>query len=138
MKPEGGNMAGFFWTLAKLLLGLGVLILILRLAHPGQSGVMTLRRAVLRGVRVLGYDPAKGPETVRKDRLLVSRMIKALGAVERRIDLVSAWLVPGEILTGYFTSQAQTGGKIRALTNSQEATDVLPVKWLLQGGSDGA
>lgn len=131
MTPEGGNVAGFFRRLAKLLLGFGVLILILPLAHPGQSGVMTLRRAVLRGVQVLSDDPAKGPENVPRHRLLVSRMIKKPGTAERRIDLVSACFVPGEILTDYFTSQARAGGKIRALTNSHEVTDVLPVKWLL-------
>ncbi|HGG05863.1 MAG TPA: phospholipase D family protein, partial [Aliiroseovarius sp.] len=78
-------------------------------------------------VRVLSDDPAKGLETVPDDRLLVSRTIKVLGAVENRIDLVSAYFVPGEILTQYFTSQARAGVRIRTLTNSQEATDVLPV-----------
>ncbi|HHL21848.1 MAG TPA: phospholipase D family protein, partial [Aliiroseovarius sp.] len=78
-------------------------------------------------VRVLSDDPAKGLEPVPDDRLLVSRMIKVLGAVENRIDLVSAYFVPGEILTQYFASQARAGVRIRTLTNSQEATDVLPV-----------
>lgn len=78
-------------------------------------------------VRVLSDDPAKGLETVPDDRLLVSRMIKALGKVESEIALVSAYFVPGDILTDYFSRQARAGVRVRILTNAQEATDVLPV-----------
>ena len=43
------------------------------------------------------------------------------------IDLLSAYFIPGDAGTDILTAAAQSGVRVRTLTNSLEATDVLPV-----------
>ncbi len=79
------------------------------------------------GVQVVSDDPAKGLGVVEEDQLMVNRLARILGQVETSLDLVSAYFIPGEKFTGYLSDLAARGVRIRTLTNSQEATDVLPV-----------
>ncbi|MFX0543498.1 hypothetical protein ACEWPM_017595 [Roseovarius sp. S4756] len=46
---------------------------------------------------------------------------------EKRLDLVSAYFVPGKAGTEYFASLAETGKDVRILTNALNATDVVMV-----------
>ena len=47
-------------------------------------------------VQVVADDPVKGQGIARTDQLMVSRLGQILGEVKERLDLVSAYFVPGE------------------------------------------
>ncbi len=78
-------------------------------------------------VQMVSDDPAKGLAPVPDAQLMAHRLGEILGKVEVSLDLVSAYFIPGDILTGYLSRLAGAGVSVRILTNSQEATDVLPV-----------
>lgn len=60
-------------------------------------------------------------------RARVTRLLEAVGKVEWRLDGVSAYFVPGIEGVKAFTGLEERGVEVRILTNSLEATDVLPV-----------
>ena len=72
-------------------------------------------------------DPGKGKGAVPREDLLASRLMKAVGKSEHSLDGVSAYFVPGAQGVQAFTSLAERRVRVRFLTNSLEATDVLPV-----------
>jgi putative cardiolipin synthase len=72
-------------------------------------------------------DPAKGLGAARSDQLLVSELGAILGQPERSLDVISAYFVPARAGTAFLTRLARSGVRVRILTNSMEATDVLPV-----------
>lgn len=72
-------------------------------------------------------DPAKGQGEVPQDELLSNRMAEAVGEIQRRFDGVSAYFVPGAEGVKTFAELEARGVEVRLLTNSLEATDVLPV-----------
>ncbi|PVA10676.1 phospholipase [Pelagivirga sediminicola] len=71
--------------------------------------------------------PAKGQGLVRKKDLLVTRLKDAVGTINERFDGVSPYFVPGGIGMRNFIALEQGGVQVRMLTNSLEATDVVPV-----------
>lgn len=72
-------------------------------------------------------DPAKGKGAVAREDLLTGQLTRAVGAIESRFDGVTPYFVPGKAgVEAFATLQAQ-GVTVRMLTNSLEATDVLPV-----------
>ncbi|MFV0385368.1 phospholipase D-like domain-containing protein [Paracoccus sp. (in: a-proteobacteria)] len=75
-------------------------------------------------VRVVADDPAKGMGGATRDQLMITRLGKILGGVDARLDLVSAYFVPGQAGTRFFTGLARQGKEVRILTNSWQATDV--------------
>ena len=91
---------------------------------------------------LISDDPAKGQGTIPREDLLSGLMAKAVGKIEQRFDGVSAYFVPGVEGVKTFTALKERGVLVRILTNSLEATDVLPVhagyakrrKRLLEGG----
>ncbi|MFD0859087.1 phospholipase D family protein [Roseovarius aquimarinus] len=72
-------------------------------------------------------DPAKGMGRAPREDLLASRLMRAVGEVETRFDGVSPYFVPGRAGTEAFAALERVGTQTRMLTNSLEATDVLPV-----------
>jgi putative cardiolipin synthase len=76
------------------------------------------------GVTLVVDDPVKGTGTARRDQLLVTRLGAILGGVTRRLDLVSAYFVPGRSGTEWLTGLATAGVEVRILTNALAATDV--------------
>lgn len=72
-------------------------------------------------------DPAKGLGDVPKERLMIVQLAKIAGAAEKSIDLISAYFVPGNRGVEVLANAVADGVKVRTLTNSLEATDVLPV-----------
>ncbi len=92
--------------------------------------------------RLVSDDPAKAQGKAAPESLVLSQLRDILGEPKRELDLVSPYFVPGEVGTQYFTQLAANGVTVRVLTNSLEATDVLPVhagyarrrKALLEGG----
>lgn len=93
-------------------------------------------------VTLMSDDPAKGLGKVRNRDLLYAQLMRLMAAPGRSVDIVSAYFVPGRRLTERLARLAREGRRVRVLTNSQEATDVLVVhsayvKYrpaLLQGG----
>ena len=58
---------------------------------------------------------------------LLPRLLDAMGKPERELDLVSPYFVPDEKTMAKLTNLAQRGVRVRVLTNSLAATDVVPV-----------
>lgn len=72
-------------------------------------------------------DPVKGLGAVPREDLLTGQLSRAVGAIERRIDGVTPYFVPGAAGVEAFATLEARGIEVRMLTNSLEATDVLPV-----------
>ncbi|MCT8159819.1 phospholipase D family protein [Pseudoruegeria sp. SHC-113] len=77
--------------------------------------------------RLVSDDPVKGLGPAAPDQLMITRLFSILGRPTESVDLVSAYFVPGEGFTDLLAGFAQDGIRVRTLTNSQAATDVLPV-----------
>lgn len=72
-------------------------------------------------------DPVKGLGPVDESQLMISRLRPILGEINSSFDLVSAYFIPGEQFTSLLTGLAENNVRIRTVTNSQEATDVVSV-----------
>jgi putative cardiolipin synthase len=73
-------------------------------------------------------DPAKTLDTSgRRDVLLLSDLLPAIGPPRTSFDLVSPYFVPAEAGTAALVQAAHRGVNVRVLTNSLAATDVAPV-----------
>jgi putative cardiolipin synthase len=95
-------------------------------------------------VRVYADNPAKGLRRAKGEELLIQDLAASENPPQRSIDVVSAYFVPGHAGEQYFSKAVSRGLKVRIVTNSQTATDVLPVhagyikyrKRLLENGVD--
>ena len=77
---------------------------------------------------VVSDNPAKTLDTSeRTDVLLLSELLPTIGQPKASFDLVSPYFVPGEGGTAALVKLAQSGVKVRVLTNSLAVTDVPPV-----------
>lgn len=72
-------------------------------------------------------DPAKTLGSVGSDGLLVTRIDRLMNRVERRLDVISSYFVPGDRGVEEFERLEAAGVDVRILTNAMEATDVAPV-----------
>jgi putative cardiolipin synthase len=77
--------------------------------------------------QMISDDPAKGLGLAARDSLLFARLTAIIGQPVARLDLVSAYFVPGEEGTRVLASMARRGVRVRVLTNSLAATDVAAV-----------
>lgn len=78
-------------------------------------------------VRLVADDPAKGQGNATRDQLMITRLNDILGTVSERLDLVSAYFVPGRPGTDFLADLAEAGVDIRVFTNAMNTTDVLMV-----------
>ncbi|MEZ5796795.1 MAG: phospholipase D family protein [Paracoccaceae bacterium] len=78
-------------------------------------------------VQLVADDPVKGQGIAQRDQLMISRLGAILGEVETRLDLVSAYFIPGQPGTAYFAGLARAGKQVNILTNAMNTTDVLLV-----------
>ncbi|MCK8464046.1 phospholipase D family protein [Aliiroseovarius sp. S1339] len=78
-------------------------------------------------VQLVADDPVKGLGIATRDQLMITRLGEILGEVEHRLDLVSAYFVPGKPGTEYFANLARAGKDVHILTNALNTTDVLMV-----------
>ncbi len=93
-------------------------------------------------VQVVADDPAKGLGIASRDQLMITRLMDIVGGIDERLDLVSAYFVPGAEGNAFFTKLAQDGKQVRILTNALNTTDVFLVhagysryrRELLEGG----
>ncbi len=77
--------------------------------------------------RLLSDDPKKGLAREKEADLLVARLARTLGSVERELYIVSPYFVPTSRGTAFFCGRARDGVRVAVLTNALEATDVLAV-----------
>lgn len=75
-------------------------------------------------VQLVADDPAKGTGEARRDQLMITRLGDILGGVQDRLDLISAYFVPGKAGNIFFSDLARNGVWVRIMTNSWQATDV--------------
>ena len=78
-------------------------------------------------VQLIADDPVKGQGIATREQLMITRLGNILGAIEARLDLVSAYFVPGERGTDWISSIALSGKDVRIVTNAMNTTDVLLV-----------
>ena len=78
-------------------------------------------------VQLVADDPVKGEGLASRDDLMIMRLSEILGTVENRLDLASAYFVPSELGTAYFTELADQGVDVNILTNAMNTTDVMMV-----------
>ncbi|NDR56157.1 phospholipase D family protein [Aliiruegeria sabulilitoris] len=82
-------------------------------------------------------DPAKGLGQVESGELMVERLIDFAKASKSSLDLVSAYFIPGDRGAEILEGLARSGVTVRVLTNSLDATDVMPVHAAYMGYRDG-
>ncbi len=78
-------------------------------------------------VVLVSDDPVKGLGAVAREDLLATRLVQAFGRIETRFDGISPYFVPTATGVSAFSVLQRRGVQVRMLTNSLEATDVLPV-----------
>lgn len=78
-------------------------------------------------VQLVVDDPSKGLGGASKDQLMITRLGAILGKIGTRLDLVSAYFVPGKNGTEYLSNLSQSGVDVRVLTNAMNTTDVILV-----------
>ena len=78
-------------------------------------------------VSLVSDHPAKGLGRARREQMLYHRLVALTGQPARSVDLISAYFVPGREFTRALRALAGRGRRVRVLTNSQQATDVLVV-----------
>ncbi|MFD2190620.1 phospholipase D family protein [Pistricoccus aurantiacus] len=77
--------------------------------------------------RLISDDPAKGVGEASNEALLTYRLNPVIGEAQTELELVSAYFVPTKVGAEALVELAQKGVDIKVLTNSLEATDVIPV-----------
>ena len=77
--------------------------------------------------RFIVDSPSKGLAKAKHQELLISHLEEVLGKPQQSLDLVSPYFVPTKAGTDYFIRLQQQGVKVRILTNSLAATDVVAV-----------
>ena len=71
--------------------------------------------------------PNKTGGTASEKDILAGQLTQLLDDIETQLDIVSPYFVPGERGASHLAQLAKSGVRVRILTNSQEATDVIPV-----------
>jgi len=77
--------------------------------------------------RMISDDPAKGLSREKPRDLVLRRLQEVLGTLQRELYLISPYFVPTKRGTAFFAQQARAGLRVKILTNSLEATDVVAV-----------
>ena len=77
--------------------------------------------------RFIVDNPNKGLAKAKHQELLIGHLEEVLGKPEQSLDLVSPYFVPTEAGADYFIRLQQQGVRVRILTNSLAATDVVAV-----------
>lgn len=78
-------------------------------------------------VTLLSDDPRKALGDAPAGTLLATALAPLLGQARQSVDVISAYFVPGRDGTERLAFAARQGLHVRILTNSLDATDVLPV-----------
>lgn len=92
--------------------------------------------------RLMVDDPGKIAGKERRGGKLADHLVKVIGEVETSLGIVSAYFVPTQVGTDFFTGLAARGAQVSVLTNALNSNDVAVVhagyakhrKALLRGG----
>lgn len=76
---------------------------------------------------MLSDDPAKGLGQARPQSLMSSQLEQIIGKPCHQVSLISPYFVPTKMTTQAFIELVKRGVKVRILTNSLDATDVVAV-----------
>lgn len=87
-------------------------------------------------VTLVSDDPAKGLGQAEAEDLLVGQLPQIIGRPEQSLDLISAYLIPGEVGAAQIEGYLEDGIRTRLVTNSLEATDVSVVHSAWMGYRD--
>ncbi|MFD1794786.1 phospholipase D family protein [Paracoccus aurantiacus] len=123
--PGGGDLAAFDAAVARARQSeVGA-----TLADTAQTVAARMSRGegpplIWTDVKVVADDPDKGVGQVDRSQLMIVRLGEILGDVTQRLDLISAYFVPGKFGTQQFSDLARKGVEVNILTNSWLATDV--------------
>ncbi|WP_312525705.1 phospholipase D family protein [Paracoccus sp. (in: a-proteobacteria)] len=77
-------------------------------------------------IRLVVDDPIKGQGGARRHQLMITRLDEIMGDVATKMDLISAYFVPGKAGAKLLSDLAKTR-RVRVLTNALNTTDVLLV-----------
>jgi putative cardiolipin synthase len=100
-----------------------------RLRRSQLVGELVARRLPLEwtSVTLVSDDPAKGLGQAAANDLLFPQLMALLSRPKRSVDLVSAYFIPGQHFLQVLEGLAGSGVRVRILTNSLAATDVVIV-----------
>ena len=98
-----------------------------QLATSAQRFAGGAMRPEFTTVQLYVDDPSKGQGRASRDQLMIAQLGTLLTTVQSRLDLVSAYFVPGPRGTQDFARAATKGHRVRILTNALNTTDVLMV-----------
>lgn len=126
-----GDRAAYDARVAEILTSEEGRALATKLTTSAQSSAARYGRGELAlewtQVQLVADDPIKGQGIARDDQLMIFRLGDILGDVTTRLDLVSAYFIPGEPGTEWFSDLARSGKQVNILTNAMNTTDVLLV-----------
>lgn len=122
-----GDRAGFDNRVQGVKDSAGAMALIDGLQSDAPQLVEKIRSMEWTRVRLVVDDPIKGTGKARGDQLMISRLIELVGGIDKRLDLVSAYFIPGTSGAAYFADLAQSGVQVNVLTNAMDTTDVFLV-----------
>jgi len=122
-----GDRAGFDARLAEVMADAETQTLLGDLQSSAARYVQGAQAMEWTQAQLVADDPAKGQGIARRDQLMITRLAEILGPVQSRLDLVSAYFIPGTPGTAYFAGLAQAGKQVNILTNAMNTTDVVMV-----------
>ncbi|WP_246188460.1 phospholipase D family protein [Nitratireductor arenosus] len=77
--------------------------------------------------RLFSDPPSKGLGKAKPGELMISQLNSVLGPVRKKLDVISAYFIPGKKGTDYFRSVRSAGTEVNILTNALKSTDVAMV-----------
>lgn len=80
-----------------------------------------------KATKMISDDPVKGLGKHGKETLLINKLAEIIGQPKSTVLLVTPYFVPTELGVNAFAKLVEAGVQISVLTNSMQATDVLPV-----------
>ena len=125
--PGDGDRAGFDARVAAIMASPEAAALSQDLQNSAARYAQGAQALEWTQVKLVADDPSKGQGIASKDQLMITRLGQILGEVQHRLDLVSAYFVPGRAGTDYFARLARDGIQVNILTNALNTTDVLLV-----------
>ena len=78
-------------------------------------------------VKLVSDDPVKAQGRASVEQLMFFRLSELVGSPSARLDIVSAYFVPGPRMVAELAELERCGVDVRVFTNSLDATDVAPV-----------
>ncbi len=92
---------------------------------PSEADIVdAFERAEWTNAQLVVDDPVKGLGTAKDDQLMINQLGAILGDIEERLDLVSAYFIPGAKGADLFANASRSGVDVNVMTNAFNTTDV--------------